>query len=318
MWFTDKSKNHRHRRQTLLDVKLRSDQVRAGRLRVVWVLLAIVGGGALAFLLLWRGGQLALDRLIYQNPSFAVQTIEVQTDGVIALEQLRKWSGVKPGDNLFALDLLRVKRDLEMIPVIKSAAVQRVLPNALRLTVVEREPIAQVVTLRPRAGNGFDRVVYHLDETGMVMQPMDRRLTTDPEGQANDWLPLLTGVNGAELMSGRMMETPQVLAALRLIASFDHSPMTGLADLQRVDVSAPEILQAFTGQGTEVVFAVADLERQLRRWRLVHDLGLRNGRTLSAIDLSISNNLPARWAAARALPPASIKPKTSRYKKKNV
>lgn len=318
MWFTDKSKNHRHRRQTLLDVKLRSDQVRAGRLRVVWVLLAIVGGGALAFLLLWRGGQLALDRLIYQNPSFAVQTIEVQTDGVIALEQLRKWSGVKPGDNLFALDLLRVKRDLEMIPVIKSAAVQRVLPNALRLTVVEREPIAQVVTLRPRAGNGFDRVVYNLDETGMVMQPMDRRLTTDPEGQANDWLPLLTGVNGAELMSGRMMETPQVLAALRLIASFDHSPMTGLADLQRVDVSAPEILQAFTGQGTEVVFAVADLERQLRRWRLVHDLGLRNGRTLSAIDLSISNNLPARWAAARALPPASIKPKTSRYKKKNV
>ena len=318
MWFTDKSKNHRHRRQTLLDVKLRSDQVRAGRLRVVWVLLAIVGGGALAFLLLWRGGQLALDRLIYQNPSFAVQTIEVQTDGVIALEQLRKWSGVKPGDNLFALYLLRVKRDLEMIPVIKSAAVQRVLPNALRLTVVEREPIAQVVTLRPRAGNGFDRVVYNLDETGMVMQPMDRRLTTDPEGQANDWLPLLTGVNGAELMSGRMMETPQVLAALRLIASFDHSPMTGLADLQRVDVSAPEILQAFTGQGTEVVFAVADLERQLRRWRLVHDLGLRNGRTLSAIDLSISNNLPARWAAARALPPASIKPKTSRYKKKNV
>ncbi len=318
MWFTDKTTNRRGRRQTVLDVKLRSDQVRAGRLRVVSVLLAILGGGALTFLLLWRGGQLTLDRLIYQNPSFAAQSIEVQTDGVISPEQLRKWSGVKSGDNLFALDLLRVKRDLEMIPLIRSATVQRVLPNTLRLSVSEREPIAQVVTLRPRVGGGFDKVAYHFDETGKVMQPIDRRLTTDPEGQSDDWLPLLTGVNGAELMPGRALETPQVLAALRLISAFDRSSMTGLADIQRVDVSAPEVLQVRTGQGTEVVFAVADLDRQLRRWRLVHDLGIRNGRVLSALDLSISNNLPARWVEARAVPPTSIKPKTSRYKKKNV
>ncbi len=318
MWFSNKTKNRRGQRHGVLDVKLRSDQVRAGRVRVVSVLLAIFGGGALAFLLLWRGGQLVLDRFIYQNPSFAVQAIEVETDGVIAPEQLRKWSGVKSGDNLFALDLLRVKRDLEMVPLIRSAAVQRVLPNTLRLSIGEREPVAQVVTLRPRAGGGFEKVAYHLDETGRVMQPLDRRLTTEPDGQANDWLPLITGVNGAELMSGRGLETPQALAALRLVAAFDHSPMMGLADIQRVDVSAPEVLQVRTGQGAEVVFGVADLDRQLRRWRLVHDLGLRNGRVLSALDLSISNNLPARWAEARPVPPASIKPKTSRYKKKNV
>ena len=38
-------------------------------------------------------------------PTFAIQRIDVQTDGVIAPDQLRRWSGVKPGENLIALDL---------------------------------------------------------------------------------------------------------------------------------------------------------------------------------------------------------------------
>ncbi len=38
------------------------------------------------------------------------EKIEVQTDGVVPAEQVRRWSGVKPGQNLLALDLARVKR----------------------------------------------------------------------------------------------------------------------------------------------------------------------------------------------------------------
>ena len=51
---------------------------------------------------------------------------DVQTDGVIAPDQLRRWARVKPGENLFALDLARVKRDLELVPLIESVSVERV------------------------------------------------------------------------------------------------------------------------------------------------------------------------------------------------
>ena len=54
-------------------------------------------------------------------------------------DQLRRWAGVKPGENLFALDLARVKRDLEMVPLIDSVSVERVLPRTLRIRVTERE-----------------------------------------------------------------------------------------------------------------------------------------------------------------------------------
>ena len=46
-------------------------------------------------------------------------------------------------NNLFALDLSRVKRDLELVPAIESADVERILPHTLKICVTEREPIAQ-------------------------------------------------------------------------------------------------------------------------------------------------------------------------------
>ena len=89
----------------MLDVKLRSDQVRATRTRMATIAVCILFGTILGLALLWCAGAWALDKFIYENSTFAIQNVEVQTDGVIAPEQLRKWSGVKSGANLIALDL---------------------------------------------------------------------------------------------------------------------------------------------------------------------------------------------------------------------
>jgi hypothetical protein len=64
--------------------------------------------------LLWRTGEWALDKFVYENAEFAIQRVDVQTDGVIAPDQLRNWSGVKLGANLIALDLASVKRNLQL------------------------------------------------------------------------------------------------------------------------------------------------------------------------------------------------------------
>jgi len=45
-----------------------------------------------------------VDKFVYENSEFAIQHVEVKTDGVIAPDQLRRWSKVKLGDNLIALD----------------------------------------------------------------------------------------------------------------------------------------------------------------------------------------------------------------------
>jgi hypothetical protein len=303
----------------VLDVKLRSDQVRALRIRLVSIACVVVFGTVFGLYLIWRTGELALDKFVYENPDFAIQSVEAQTDGVIAPEQLRRWSGVRLGSNLIALDLAAVKRNLELVSAIDTVSLERVLPHTLKIRVTERTPVAQVNVPCLDASGRVAVSVFQLDADGMVMRPLDPRQCTVPILQTDARLPAIYGVNVTELQPGRRLESPQAQAALQLLIAFEHSPMAGLADLQRVDVSAPGVVVAVTGQGGLITFGLNNLDQQLRRWREIHDLGLRQGRLIASLDLAVENNVPVHWLTDNAAPealPKSVKP--VRNRRKNV
>jgi len=186
----------------------------------------------------------------------------------------------------------------------------------LKISVVEREPIAQVKLLQFQPGGIVRLISYWLDESGHVIQSMPVR--ADAPAQCPDALPVLAGVNAVELNPGRAVTAPKVSAALRLVAAFDKSPMAGLVDLKSVDVSGTEVLQLMTGQGTRVTFALDRLEEQLRYWRLVHDHGQKIGKLIRTLDLSVTNNAPVLWLEAGAAPPASKSRSPSPNRKKHV
>jgi POTRA domain, FtsQ-type len=319
MWSKRKRNNRRFEREHILDVKVQSRQLRAMRLRLAATILTRLFGTVAVLFVLWRGGDWLVDEFVFKNPAFAIQIIDVETDGILPKAELRACAGVKAGDNLLALDLSRVQRDLEYLPWIESAAVERVRPNTLRIRVTEREPIARTVLFAPPGDDGKLRsVLFYFDADGHVMLPLDvhRR-----EGSALgfDSLPMLTGVAGVDLRPGHQVESLQIQAALRLITDFTRSPMLGLVDITTVDLSAPQTLQLATAQGATITFGLDDLDRQLRRWRLVRDYAARTGRALASLDLSVSNNVPARWGEASASPPPRPRPlKVSPYRKKHV
>jgi hypothetical protein len=170
-----------------------------------------------------------------------------------------------------------------------------------------------------RAGGGVEVAVFHLDPDGWVMVPLDPRQRTRPLMQTNEALPLLKGVNITELQPGKCVESPQTLAALKLIAEFACSPMAGMVDLRSIDVSSPQVLVVSTAQGSEVTFGLNDLERQLRRWREIYDRGQRMHKSIATLDLAVTNNIPASWLEANALPqPPPKAPKVVRSRRKNV
>jgi cell division septal protein FtsQ len=321
MWFKrEQNRNRRLHRNHVLDVKLRSDQVHATRLRLALLAFMVPIVTVLSLYLLWRVGEAALNSFVYDNPDFAIQRIDVQTDGVIAPEQLRRWSGVRPGANLIALDLAAVRRNLELVSVIDSVSVERILPRTLKIRVTEREPVAQVNVPRMDGANGIAVSVFQLDADGMVMQPLDPRLSTVSLAQMNSQLPVIVGVNVFQLQPGRRVELAQVQAALELITAFSRSPMAGLVDLRRVDVSAPGVLVATTAQGSQVTFGLDNLDQQLRRWREIYDWGLRQQRAIASADLAVENNVPVRWMLASAAP-AAVTPKVVKpvkYRRKHV
>jgi cell division septal protein FtsQ len=318
MWLKRKQKNRRLNRVHVLDVKLRSDQVRKSRMRWAAMALGIVFGTTFGCYVIWRTGDWVLNRMVYENQAFAIREIEVQTDGIISADQLRRWANVKPGQNLLALDLARVKRDLEMVPMIANVSLQRILPRTLCIRVTEREAVAQVNFLRVLPGRAPEVAVYYLDADGFVMFPVTPRQRTTKPAPADSALPILNMTNLADLQPGRRVNSSQVTAALKLISQFACSPMAGLVDLQRIDVNGPDVLVVTTAQHSEVTFGLEDLDRQLGRWRMIHDLGLRLKRNVASIDLAVSNNVPVRWLEANVAPVPAKTPKTLRPKKRHV
>jgi cell division protein FtsQ len=315
MWFNRKARNRNRRlgREQVLDVKLRSSKVRAARARMAAMSLAAVFGTVLGLFLLWRGGHWALNQLVYENQSFAIREIDAQTDGIIARDQLRRWTGVKTGQNLLALDLAQVKRNLELVPAIQTASLERILPHTLRIRVAEREPLAQVSVLRPLTNGGVEIITFQMDANGYVFAPLEPRQRAGPPGPPEE-LPALLGINAGDVQPGRRIDSPSVQAALQLLSVFERSAMCGLVEMKRVDVSTPEALTATTSQGSEVTFGLSDFESQMRRWQAIFESGQRLGKAIGKLDLVITNNLPVCWleGPAPALSPRPPKPLHSR------
>lgn len=268
---------------------------------------------------LWRGGEWMLRHFLFENAAFAVHQIDVQTDGVISPDQLRRWAGIKYDDNLLSLDLSRVKRDLELLPYIKAAVIERVLPHTLRIRIAEREAVAQFIYAQAKPNGQYEKGSYLLDSEGYLMVPLEAHQRSAP-ASTNEHLPIFMGIQPGDIRGGRRVESTQVNAAIQFLEVFGNSPLSGLVELKEMDLSVPNLLQLTTSQGAEIVIGLSDMEGQLRRWKAVQDHGQKIGKVVSWIDLSVANNVPARWLdASVAPPPPTIKTiKPLRNRKKHV
>lgn len=321
-WFGSKTRNRRLNRGNVLDVRLRSDQVRAGRVRLASRLMTVVFAVLLTGFLSWRGGAWLMNQLVFQNPALAIEVIDARSDGSLSPDLIRRWSGVRVGENLLALDLARVRRNLLLNPLVEDAAVDRVFPNLLRIRLAEREPLVRVSIPRIGPSGVVERQILLLDAAGHVMVPVETGRPGEIAGlspSALETLPLLTGISESELRVGRDVESSKIHAALDLVQAFERSEMVGLADLVYIDLGEPEVLTVRTGQRGRITFGLQNLPEQLRRWRLIYNHGRELGRSVANADLSIASRVPVQWLEAGMVLPTPKKPaRTPRNRRSHV
>jgi hypothetical protein len=313
-------KSKKFERQRKLEVRSRSKPLQALRLRMAASALAISSGIVACLLICWKGGEFLLDRYVYTNPSLAVRHVEISTDGIIPTDRIATWANVKTNENLLRLDLSKIKRDLELMPLVESASVERVLPGKLVVLVHEREPIARVHVFAPRPGDGLlERSLIYLDQQGVVIPEFVREINTKAFEDATKFLPVLTGVGTTSFRPGHQVASAQILAALKWIKAFEQSEMAGRVDVREIDVSSTTAFLVTTEQGNEISFAYANFEAQLTRWHRIYDLGRSNNQMLASLDLVVTNYIPAVWLDLTNSAPAEVRvPQPSPYRRKHV
>lgn len=297
-------KNRRRERRHVLDVKLSSNQVRRRRVQLAVSALFAIAFLTLTIYGLWHGGWWSLQKFIYQNDQLRIREFQVRTDGVIDPENLRRWAGVTTNDNLFAIDLHRIKRELEMNAMIRQASLERVLPGTLRLRVSERVPLARVRLLVSGADGRWQGGEFGLDESGHVLR-LEPRFVRPETVRLWRSLPELAGIAEREIVPGVTITNRSALAALQFLAAFNGTPMNGIVGVNRIDASEPEIIQVTTVQGHTVRFLDHGFDRQLARWELTHRTCESNRVNYVSLDLSPTNNVALRLAPLAMIPPSN-------------
>lgn len=285
--------NRRKRREKyLLDVKVQTQGRLRRQLRISGVVLVSLLMVTLTCYGLYRLGKFAMSRLVYENPRFAVAQIVVDNDGALTPERVVQLAGIGIGQNIFSLDLAQVRRNLEMIPVVRRVEVRRVLPNRLFIRVEERIAVARLQL----PGRELGDAPFLVDRTGTVMKPLRLADGTVLQPQMSRKVPMLTGVTLADGRVGKRVESEQVYCALELLDRLEQSAVGSMLEVERIDLSKPRLLVVTTRQQSAIRFDVDEFPQQLRRLAVVLTWAQQRQRPVQMVDLTINRGVPVTFA----------------------
>ncbi|GGG82757.1 cell division protein FtsQ/DivIB [Edaphobacter dinghuensis] len=248
------------------------------RLRFRWGMPAtkwgkMAAGFALVVLAgLCFGALLLVRDSVMHDPRFFIQSassIEIQGNVHLTRDELINIFGEDVERNIFYVSLAQRRAELQQLPWVEHATVMRLLPNRLRVSIVERTPVAFV-----RQGSQIGLV----DASGVL-------LDMPQHGDAHYSFPVVTGIVASDPLSTRV-------ARMKIFEQFtsdlDSSGEKISEKLSEVDLSNPEDVKAVipdNGKDVLVHFGDTDFlnryrkfEEHLQEWRSQYP-------TLSSVDM---------------------------------
>jgi cell division protein FtsQ len=241
----------------------------------------------------------AVRQFLFHDPRFSITTsteISVEGNEHISRTDVLGVFGSDLERNIFKIPLPERRADLERLPWVAHATVERLLPNHLRVHVIERTPIAFV-----RQGSHIGLV----DADGVLLD-----MPPESAGDPHYSFPVLTGLasdDTPEMRSSRMD------VYRRFMADLDSGGQRRTQAISEVDVTNPEDVKALvTLNGADILVHFGD-EQFLHRYQSFAQ-HLPEWRTqypkLASADMRYERQvvLEMQGGAAPPVPEASINP----------
>jgi len=281
--------NFRQRRQQhLLDVKVRSRRAarhRTRRVLAVFSRLMLLAGLCAA---VYLGAREAARRFFFENPDYRVNTIELQTDGTLQREQVLKVADLREGENIFSVNLARVRERLQRLPQIDEVEVVRKLPGEIDIRMVERKPVAWITGEKQISDPFVSEAAFLVDARGVLMK--EKKLLPEYLG-----LPLILGCSSESLEEGKVVESSEAKTALDLLRLSTRSFMQMRFQIREIDVSKSYCLLVTDKNHTHVMFALDNLEAQLQRLEQFLVYSDDSKQELETVNLLVQRNIPVTF-----------------------
>ncbi len=288
--------NLRQRRQQhLLDVKVRSRRATQHRTRRVLAVISRLTLLAGLCAVIYLGAREGAKRFFFENADYQVRTIELQTDGTLQREQILKVADLHEGENIFSVNLGRVRDSVQRLPQVDEAEVVRKLPGEIDIRVVERKPVAWITGDKQISDPFVSDAAFLVDARGVLMK--EKKLLPEYLG-----LPLISGCSSESLEAGKVVESLEAKTALELLRLSTRSFMQTRFLIREIDVSKSYCLLVTDKNHARVTLALNDLEAQLQRLEQFLVYCDDSKQELETVNLLVQRNIPVTFAK----PPAAV------------
>lgn len=289
MWFRKRNEEwngNRRRggpRDPLLMVNARGSDRGRDRAHKIGAIVVLLVAGAGSVWAAVSGAGLLGEWLFARNDHFTVRRVDVRSNGRLQPSHIREYGHVAEGMNLFGVSIDQVRRDLESVPLIRSAEVQRDLPDTLVVRVTERTALARIA----EGAAGFPVAV---DQDGYVLGPSLGR--TD--------LVLISGLSEKGLAPGSVVRERAVLDALNVLEVCDTTKLGSVVRIASIDVRNPEYLDIRLASGARVQMGRDQLSFRLERLADIVRTSTELGQEVVTADLTVDRNFPVEYRKAEA------------------
>ncbi len=204
----------------------------------------IFAGTTVAVVLgLGAAGAMAVRSALLHDARFVVPSsaaIGIEGNKHVTKAQLLSIFGGDVDRNIFTVSLAERRAELERLPWVEHATVMRLLPDHLRVSIVERTPVAFV---RQGAHIGL------VDKNGVLMDMVSGAGEGTGEG-ARYSFPVVTGIAASEPISTR---AARMKIFSRFTTELDGDGRNISGGLSEVDLSDPEDVRALIPDGSAEV-----------------------------------------------------------------
>ena len=217
----------------------------AGRVFFTLGALVVLGGLATAGLM--------LKHFLERDARFRIAgTGNIQTIGLSELTrtQVLPVFGEDIGRNIFFVPLSERRRDLEKVPWIEQATVMRVLPDRIRVAVVERKPVAFT-----RTGQQIGLV----DADGVLLTMAAKTMT-----ERHYSFPVLTGIDPGDRAESRKA---RMAVYMQLMAELDANGKHNSEQISEIDLTDPEDARVLIPEQGADILAHFGEDRFLERYQ---------------------------------------------------
>lgn len=189
----------------------------------------VVIAAATVYGIVWAHGFLLSDEH-FKIPDEA--SVQVAGNSRLTTAQLLSIFGEDVDRNIFRVPLEERRTELESLPWVAHATVMRLLPNRLRVAIVERTPVA------------FVRTGIHIglvDANGVLFDVPDAELGDSSASNLHYSFPVLTGISAADPLSTR---AARMKLYTDFLAGLDSGGEAISKRVSEVDVSNPDDVKA--------------------------------------------------------------------------